>query len=973
MIRFAVLSFIVVASVIGHLALLHSGSLPPAYADQPSDPVKWGAPADSVEVLAERTQNSKTFLNPDGSKTEIISFDLHYRSLPGVWSDVDLNFTGNGANRSMTKNPVYNSRTSPAGVTIHVPGSGKGILWQTPGIPAVAANRAAVNTNGLVWTYENIGRGIKASAVVEESRGPFVYTFPYQLLGNLDPLTFDNSGRLVSEGFVIPKPTILGSDGSLIAMPSWSLTGDDVSFFFDDSSLPAGAYPYVIDPTTEFGASGNNYMRSWIPDAVGLDTTMQVGDDSVGDPNQARQLVIFDLSSIDSGAIISDATMSLWEYLASGSGSWDVHVQKLRRAFVEDEATWNIYSTGNSWSTAGAADTDDDIYSTKSITLSMDGTAASAFVEWTSAQFIADVQDFVDGSLTNYGWRMQSDGEACGACQKYNKFRSRSYATVDDRPILSVTYSTPSAAITGTIGDGAIEQEVRDGGGTIIVTLTSTTWVTAGATFDATRQDIIDGLDSAESETNGWNAQVRDQLSVTSVVRTSNTIATITVSGTAVSNYQIDSNEVITVTVPASANDAGSPITAAPTITITAGSESAAVSGTLGADGGTQAEIVAGGETIIVTLTGTKWVESGTVFDAVRQGILDGFVSAQSEPNGWNAQAFAVTDVARTSDTIVTVTLSAEPSYSIPSDETVTTTVTGAAIGGTFLAAPPTFNISSAPFVSSGTRVSEAVDLSSVTDLVYCAFGWEAVLPATTTVTVETSIDGGLNYSAAVNGSCPTGLEIGESLETITDFRTRVTLTTGDVSETPLITALALLVEDFTGQDLHYQLITTPSSTLADRSGNSNTGTMSFPVAPTGVTSTADPLESTDAPLTTRQALPIQDVTSTVSGAATSANIFGEETGFDTLGLQGIVEAISGAGDGLPMRFVWYIFIAVFVIGFGMLMIHLTGDLLITAAAMAGMMGLFIAIGDGLLEGWILWVFLPIAGSFIMFRRGFPL
>ena len=39
----------------------------------------------------------------------------------------------------------------------------------------------------------------------------------------------------------------------------------------------------------------------------------------------------------------------------------------------------------------------------------------------------------------------------------------------DKRPFLTVTHTSPAAAITGTIGDGATEQEVRDGAGTIIM------------------------------------------------------------------------------------------------------------------------------------------------------------------------------------------------------------------------------------------------------------------------------------------------------------------------------------------------------------------------------------------------------------------------------------------------------------------------------------------------------------------------
>ena len=63
--------------------------------------------------------------------------------------------------------------------------------------------------------------------------------------------------------------------------------------------------------------------------------------------------------------------------------------------------------------------------------------------------------------------------------------------------ILSVpdlTAST-SVALTGTVTASITEADIVAGGNTIILTLTDDTWVSAGATFDAQRQAIIDGLD----------------------------------------------------------------------------------------------------------------------------------------------------------------------------------------------------------------------------------------------------------------------------------------------------------------------------------------------------------------------------------------------------------------------------------------------------------------------------------------------
>lgn len=256
--------------------------------------------------------------------------------------------------------------------------------------------------------------------------------------------------------------------------------------------------------------------------------------------------------------------------------------------------------------------------------------------------------------------------------------------------------SIGSAAITGTAATGTAEGHIVAGGRTIIITLTGDTWVVAaGGLFDAQRQNIIDGLDSAQSEATGWNNEVRDNLAVTDVVRTSDTVVTITLSAQAA--YQITAPETITVTVPSTATalNAGD-ITATPTFGVALDS-TAALTGTA-VPSSAEAQIVAGGRTIIITLTGDTWVADGGTFDAQRQAIINGLDSAQSEANGWNAEVrdkLATSAVIRSSDTVVTITLSAAAAYSITAQETITCTVPSSALsqGLGDRTASPTFTV----------------------------------------------------------------------------------------------------------------------------------------------------------------------------------------------------------------------------------------------------------------------------------------
>lgn len=106
-----------------------------------------------------------------------------------------------------------------------------------------------------------------------------------------------------------------------------------------------------------------------------------------------------------------------------------------------------------------------------------------------------------------------------------------------------------TAAVTGTL-DGSTEADVRAGGKTIIITITGDTFVAAGGTFDAQRQAILDGIASDRAEAAGWAAE-EPSLGVADVVRTSNTVVTITLD--ALANYEITGPEKLTVTVPAAA------------------------------------------------------------------------------------------------------------------------------------------------------------------------------------------------------------------------------------------------------------------------------------------------------------------------------------------------------------------------------------------------------------------------------------
>ena len=124
-----------------------------------------------------------------------------------------------------------------------------------------------------------------------------------------------------------------------------------------------------------------------------------------------------------------------------------------------------------------------------------------------------------------------------------------------------------TATLAGLLADGATEHELFSTWQDVSIRLTGETFV-SGVTFNSAKQALIDGMDSAQSETGGWNAIVRDSLSVATVTRISDTQATIQMP--AFSGFAIDSDETITFKIPASILTGASELTATPTFTITA-------------------------------------------------------------------------------------------------------------------------------------------------------------------------------------------------------------------------------------------------------------------------------------------------------------------------------------------------------------------------------------------------------------------
>lgn len=220
-------------------------------------------PAMAHELPALRTRDSATFLQPTGSLRTVFEFGRNYR-VAGKWMPVDLTFMPTTLGWSASQNDV---RVDVNGSALSIANqSGVGIVWNFDTAISVEKATSSVTHGGLTWTYENVRSGVKGSATVAARVGNRTAAFPYVLLGGTS-LATSTGGELTSPAFSVPRAVILGADSRTYPAGPWMLADGVASFTWDDSSFPAEAFPYVVDPTTVF-PGGTAARRAYVEAAT---------------------------------------------------------------------------------------------------------------------------------------------------------------------------------------------------------------------------------------------------------------------------------------------------------------------------------------------------------------------------------------------------------------------------------------------------------------------------------------------------------------------------------------------------------------------------------------------------------------------------------------------------------------------------------------------------------------------------------
>jgi len=162
-----------------------------------------------------------------------------------------------------------------------------------------------------------------------------------------------------------------------------------------------------------------------------------------------RALIKFDLSTIPAGSLITAVSL---EVTGSNGGPNLVSLHLLNNDWGEagsnapgaegqgtaaqnGDATWTMnFFNLSSWTAAGG-----DFVASASSGASVQSGNVTAF---TSVAMVDDVQDWIDGTLANYGWVLIGDETAPGTAVRMN-----SRENVAGTPVLKVTYDAPTPRV----------------------------------------------------------------------------------------------------------------------------------------------------------------------------------------------------------------------------------------------------------------------------------------------------------------------------------------------------------------------------------------------------------------------------------------------------------------------------------------------------------------------------------------------
>lgn len=367
----------------------------------------------AIDIVSMRTANSKTFdLGNNEYQLEIHSIDIHYKdnylNENELWKDIDLTVKDNHLDTTPyvldigTDNITFIDKRSGEKSTLalinvfppipyEIVPSNMGVSFRFS-LPDAVSFQAQYKVTGknrlIIRAYDDIGE-IKLNSNIKN--------------GILTE-TFNGTVKDKITGNIRQKTGNIRIDPTLTIQPS------------DQDSLM-----YENDADTNYGTLGDMYCSSR--------------------NNTYRSVIAWDLSDYGlTSATITSVNASLYYYSSLGGhykADNEIYMYRTTKTWIEDEVTWNSYTTGNAWTSAGG-----DYNTTYGANATMPGASTFEFVNWNVTDLIKDAIDNRSNQLMLL-MRFKNEDEGT-SYYAFAGFRTNNYTDDTDLcPKLIIVYTVP--------------------------------------------------------------------------------------------------------------------------------------------------------------------------------------------------------------------------------------------------------------------------------------------------------------------------------------------------------------------------------------------------------------------------------------------------------------------------------------------------------------------------------------------------
>lgn len=189
-------------------------------------------------------------------------------------------------------------------------------------------------------------------------------------------------------------------------------------------NLPFTSDVYVVDggPTTTFD-----------------NDTIYTGE-ALSSANVFRTLIKPDYSAV-SGITITSAILKMTPVYDDATNTRTMYAHRVLRSVNYSQVTWNQYSTGNNWGTAGCGNSSSDYDGAVILgsATQFDNQAQNNALGFQMTLDASEINKFIDGTYTNNGIVLFLSVQSSDLFG----YASTDHATSAWRPVITVTYAKP--------------------------------------------------------------------------------------------------------------------------------------------------------------------------------------------------------------------------------------------------------------------------------------------------------------------------------------------------------------------------------------------------------------------------------------------------------------------------------------------------------------------------------------------------